>query len=107
MEGIQQMFDSFSRPDEFTQQAQLELFAWRASAVRRARQQRWRDRHRTWVREQGRFYMANRYRTDPEFRAKQLERARSVRESQRKDAAFVEKRRAYQRERHARMRRAA
>ena len=76
MTGIDDLFREYSEPDEFVSQYQLELWGWQVRTIRRERMQRWRATHRESVREKQRAYMAERYRTDMEFRRAKLEQQR-------------------------------
>jgi hypothetical protein len=93
MTGILELFASLSEPDEFEVQAQLELFAWGKRTANR-------DSHRRWL-----------AKAAPDQLAAIRE---SNREAQRRYAAKVKAdpekaaaRRAYERERYARLKRAA
>lgn len=89
MEGISDLFASFSQPDPFHVQAQLELFAWARNQAQRAQ-----DEKRRWMRCPERQRSLVKYRREhherrkqsPEWRAKQRERNRQWMANKRAEA---------------------
>ena len=72
MEGISELFAEFSQPDEFQQQAQLELFAWHAKAPQRRHEHT--AGRRMYKRKWGLAYVKRRRAQDAQWAAKQRER---------------------------------
>jgi hypothetical protein len=83
VEGIDELFRSFSQPDEFHVQAQLELFAWRRmqyqrewlSGYRKSRRKyddKWAENQRALARTRLARFRAK-HKADPAWRAKRNE----------------------------------